>query len=177
MWLRRLRHGYAKFGYARQCSKYITRTHTHRRTQPKLRLYHIVMPCMVTPVTPKSVTPHRYATYGYATCLCHLWSCRLRQIRLRHVRLRHRLRQTRLRHMVTLHRELRHSASLRYPASLLAPLPRHSPASLTVTHRHTPSPTVCVWTCDVCSNSMHLITLHAVAIGHIQDHATGGTWQ
>ena len=79
------------------------RTHTHRRTQPRLWLYHIVTPCMIMLVTPKSVTPHgyatyvyatvtpysvtphRYATHGYATCLCHLWSCRLRQIRLRHM--------------------------------------------------------------------------------------------
>ena len=64
--------------------------------------------------------------HGYAICLCHVWSCQLCQ--------------TQLRHMVTLHTELRHSASL------LAPLPRHSTASLlaslprqvthTITHRH-----------------------------------------
>ena len=61
--------------------------------------------------------------HGYAICLCHVWSCQLCQIQLRH--------------MVTLHTELRHSASL------LASLPRQ--VNHTVTHRHspalTPSPT------------------------------------
>ena len=109
----------------RQCSKYIThaRAHTHRGTQPRLWLYHIVTPCMVMLVTPKSVTPHgyatygyatvtpysvtphRYATHGYATCLCHLWSCRLRQIRLRHMvtSVTPRLRQIQLRYIVKPH--------------------------------------------------------------------------
>jgi len=45
MWLRRLRHGYAKFGYATW-------------------LRNMVMPRTVMPVTPNSVTPHGYATYG-----------------------------------------------------------------------------------------------------------------
>ena len=81
---------------------------------------------MVTPRAVLSVMPNSVMLHGYATCLCHVWSCQLRQIRLRH--------------MVMLHTELRHSASL------IAPLPRHSTASLLaslprVTRRHPPSAT------------------------------------
>jgi len=67
--------------------------------------------------------PHSYAMYGYAGYAKFGYDTWLRHIRL--CRLRHRLR-----HIVTLHTELRHSASLRHPASLLVSLPRHSTASL-----------------------------------------------
>ena len=108
-----------------------TRAHTHRRTQPILRLCHIVTPCMVTLVTPRlrqirlrrlrqtrlrhivtprgyagyaTVTPNSVTPYSYATWLRRLRH-RLRQIRLRHIVTPHvvtpRLRQIRLRHMVT----------------------------------------------------------------------------
>ena len=79
-----------------------------------------------------------YAKFGYATWLRHVrLRHRLRQTRLHHMwlrQLRHgyakfgyatwlrRLRQTRLCHIATLHTELRHCASLRHPASLLASL-------------------------------------------------------
>ena len=87
MWLRRLRHGYTKFGYA----TYVWLRHRLRQTQ----LRHIVTPYVVTPVTPRLrqirlrhiVTPRGYAGYaiGYAKFGYATWLRRLRQTRLRHI--------------------------------------------------------------------------------------------
>ena len=102
----------------RQCSKYITHTHAHTHTQTDTTETTVIPHSYAMygyAVTPESVTPHGYADYATVT-------------------------PNSVTHMVTLHTKLRHSASLRHPASLLAPLTRHSTTSLpTVTHRHSPS--------------------------------------
>jgi len=76
MWLRWLRHGYAKFGYDTWLrhvrSRRLRQTRLHHIVTPvtprlrQIQLRHIVTPRGYATVTPNSVTPHSCATCGYA---------------------------------------------------------------------------------------------------------------